>query len=86
MGAEMLATVRTILLEQWDPIGIRDVPAARDEYDRYAPGIVRSLRGRTTVAGMAAQLLEIETEQMGLAADRERAERVARTLLRLVDR
>ena len=86
MSAAMLATVKTILREQWDPIGVGDVPEARDEYDRYAPGIVRSLGERPTVAGIAAQLLEIETEQMGLEANRGRAERVARTLLQLADR
>jgi hypothetical protein len=32
---ENRARVRQILLHDWDPIGIQDVPEASDEYDRY---------------------------------------------------
>jgi hypothetical protein len=33
---ENRARVRRILLHDWDPIGIQDIPEASDEYDRYA--------------------------------------------------
>ncbi len=28
--------IRRILMERWDPIGVRDEPMAADEYDEYA--------------------------------------------------
>ncbi|WP_272939013.1 hypothetical protein [Sinorhizobium meliloti] len=30
------ALVRDVLLRDWDPIGISDIPEAKDEYDAYA--------------------------------------------------
>lgn len=33
-------SVRTILMQYWDPIGIADVPQAQDEYDDYIPKIL----------------------------------------------
>lgn len=31
--------LRRILMEEWDPIGVRGVPEAADEYDSYLPQI-----------------------------------------------
>ena len=43
--ANLMSQSRQVLLADWDPIGIRDVPQARDEYDGYAATIVRMLAG-----------------------------------------
>lgn len=83
MSMDRAATVKAILREQWDPIGIKDEPAARDEYDSYAIEIERMLKVRPTVAGIAQRLQIIETQMMGLEPDRERAQRVAIALLGL---
>jgi hypothetical protein len=32
-------SIHDILLRDWDPIGINDVPEARDEYDSYIGGL-----------------------------------------------
>jgi hypothetical protein len=83
MTSDLLTAVKAVLLKEWDPIGINDVPTVRDEYDSYAPEITRALQGRATAKVLATRLLQLETEVMGLKGDPERAERVARALLRL---
>ena len=75
--------VREILLAHWDPIGIRDIPAAADEYDEYAPPIARMLAGGTSVAELSSHLLEIETDVLGLKGEPARAHQVAARLLSL---
>jgi hypothetical protein len=34
-----LTAIKAALLKEWDPIGVKDVPEAQDEYDAYAPHI-----------------------------------------------
>lgn len=85
MSTDRAAKVKAILREQWDPIGIKDEPAAQDEYDSYAIEIDRMLKARPTTAGIAQRLQTIETELMGLEPNRERGQRVAIALLGLVE-
>ena len=64
--------IDTVLLDHWDPIGIRDVPQARDEYDEYAAHI-RSMLLRGAPSGeLAAYLLAVEVRSLGLEGDPER--------------
>ena len=35
----LLDEIQKILLREWDPIGIQDIPEAQDEYDSYIPFI-----------------------------------------------
>ena len=58
--------IRQILLNDWDPIGIRDVPEARDEYDSYVGGVYRLLADGASAVEVAKHLARIEGEQMGL--------------------
>lgn len=73
--------VREVLLVDWDPIGVNDVPQAADEYEEYAPPIARMLSDGTSIAELSRHLLEIETDVLGLEGDPARAERVAASLL-----
>ena len=36
-----IAQIKKILLNEWDPIGIRDIKEAHDEYDSYAEYIYK---------------------------------------------
>jgi len=82
--ANLNERVGALLLEQWDPIGVRDIPAAHDEYDAYVGEIVALLKRRATAANLATVLVRIQAEDMGLKPDRGLAERVAAALLRLI--
>jgi hypothetical protein len=79
------ARVREILMQDWDPIGISEV-APSDEYDDYAAKAYVMLMDGATVEEIAAYLLHIATENMGLtdhAQQAERSGRAAEALVRL---
>lgn len=82
----MLGAVRTILMKDWDPIQINDVPLVADEYDRYVPQIIHLLQTGVSAPALSEHLLQIETQKMGLGGDRGRALRVAETLTSLAGR
>jgi len=79
--AELYKRSDEVLHYVWDPIGVAGVPAARDEYHSYLPqvfGLVRDLADRETIA---AYLVTIETERMGLPGKLDAARAVADILL-----
>ncbi|HWI65157.1 MAG TPA: hypothetical protein VNT75_25285, partial [Symbiobacteriaceae bacterium] len=59
-------------LRRWDPIGIHpewpECPA-KDEYDRYAPGVLESLRAGVSEADLAGYLRKLRTEHMSVYWD-----------------
>ena len=78
--------VRTVLMEDWDPIDIKDEPAAQDEYDGFIQHILGLLNRDASVSALSERLLQIETMEMGLRGDYERALRVAEKLAALRNR
>ena len=76
-----LRRVEQALWKDWDPIGVHAMGGPRDEYDSYAPTVLRMLLAGTTEEDLVTHLHAIETEQMGL--DGARPYRAARALLRL---
>jgi hypothetical protein len=79
--------LREFLMKEWDPIGVRGIPEAHDEYDRYVGEIyVMLVDGDATVAEMERYLEEVELEYMGLTDVPSRKERrpyIAAALLQL---
>ena len=61
--------LRTLLMDEWDPIEVRGVPEALGEYDAYVARIADSLRRGADVGQVAAMLNAIRTDAMSLAAD-----------------
>jgi hypothetical protein len=51
----------------WDPIGVKDLGAPRNEYDGYIGEIYGLLTKGATDEEIAAELLRIEREGMGLS-------------------
>jgi hypothetical protein len=80
------AAIKRTLLNEWDPIGVSDVPEAEDEYDSYVPGIHKMLVSRSTAQEVFDYLWDIETKHMGLLGNRSHTEAVAGKLVLLVDR
>lgn len=79
----MRQRIRDVLLNVWDPIGIRDQPAAQDEYDNYITGICGLVSGVATDNEIAEQLLFIVTERMGLQANLEDMRPTVRALRKI---
>ena len=77
--------IRRILLHNWDPIGVSDVAQAQDEYDSYVSKIYGMLIRHEPRHKLVDHLWWIETDNMGLAGDRQRTEATVDRLLGLRD-
>lgn len=75
-------SIRRILFEDWDPIGINSF-APNDEYDSYVGGIYRLLASGASEYRIIERLYQLETVNMGLDGSRERLKSVAEKLLKL---
>lgn len=64
-------SIRQILLREWDPIGVRNVAEAQDEYDGYVGGVYRLLANGASAQAVADHLARIQTEGMELPAKPE---------------
>jgi hypothetical protein len=60
------AAIARLLLEEWDPIGVRAAPEAADEYDAYVGGVYRLLASGASKESIAEHLAAIERESMGI--------------------
>jgi len=78
--------IRKALIEEWDPIGVGEIPEAQDEYDSYVPTIYKMLIARKPKHEIFDYLWWLETEHMGLTGDRQRTEQFAGKLLKLVEK
>ena len=65
----------------WDPIGVAGAPGARDEYDSYLSQVFKLLRDGAQGEEIADYLVRVETESMGMATSRTRAQNTATVLL-----
>jgi hypothetical protein len=72
--------IHDVLIHEWDPIGIGDVPEAQDEYDSYIPQIYRLLAEDSDLPTLAWHLEGIETKAMCLSSGGDKNMRVARRL------
>ena len=81
--SEAFDTIRSILLTDWDPIGIKDEPKAADEYDEYIGDLSALLKNAASAEEIANYLVKIEREFMGLPGDISRAKAVARSMFGL---
>lgn len=80
-GKEIQDRIRQVLLHEWDPIGVRDVPEAQDEYDSYVGGVYRLLASGASEDEIVDHLWNIETVIIGLPGlDRTKLLPIARRL------
>ncbi len=75
--------IKDVLLKEWDPIGVQAIPEAQDEYDGYVPKVYSMLVARKPINEVLEYLLWLETEHMGLTADRQRTQSIAERLVGL---
>ena len=81
--ARIWKEIDEILWNVWDPIGVNNADAARDEYHGYISGIFRLLEDGAAEEQIAKHLHQIETESMGLTSDEFHCREVAKQLLRI---
>jgi hypothetical protein len=78
---ELLRRIDEVLHYVWDPIGVADVPQARDEYAGYVPHVFQLLKGTEDGKDVADYLLWSSTEHMGTGPDPGRDAEVVDVLL-----
>ena len=72
--------IRRVLLQTWDPIGIRDEPNAQDEYDMYLDGVYGLLANGATDDEISNHLWHIVKDRMGLDPTRGAMDETVRAL------
>lgn len=75
--------VRVVLLWAWDPIGVRGIPEAVDEYDSYAPAILQMLETGTFDRQIADYLTSVVRDRMELRPNPKADEDIAAMLREL---
>ena len=65
---DLRRAIRKVLLDTWDPIGIRNEPNAQDEYEAYEADIVGFLTRGSSDEEITAYLQRVEVDRMGMPA------------------
>jgi len=63
--------IRRVLMQVWDPIGVKDEPNAQDEYDGYLGNVHELLVAGASDQRIAEYLCFVVNERMELPATRE---------------
>jgi hypothetical protein len=63
---EIRLKIRRILMNEWDPIGVKDVPEAADEYDLYLSDVYGLVVQNAPASKIAKYLRHVEIDRMGL--------------------
>ena len=78
--------IHEVLLTQWNPFCIYDIPVCEDEYDSYIPGIIRLLTSGADEYKMTNHLRGLELHSIGFSeSNSEKNKQVAQLLLQLVN-
>ena len=72
-----------ILWNDWDPIGVNDTEAARDEYHSYIPSLYEKLIKGCDVKGLSTYLDHIETVNIGLEGNHQKNIEIAEKLINI---
>ncbi len=56
--------IKLLLWSEWDPIGVNGWGGPEDEYDSYAPRVLRMAQEGASVEAIAAYLDEVVVERM----------------------
>ncbi|HZD48702.1 MAG TPA: hypothetical protein VE178_08140 [Silvibacterium sp.] len=67
VSREIRRNIRRVLLDVWDPIGVRDEPYAQDEYDAYLGDIYEILVGRASDDKLVEYLRWVAEDRMGFS-------------------
>ncbi len=70
-----------VLFNEWDPIGVSDVPEARDEYYGYLPQVFGKAMKGETAREIAEYLRLVEAENMGLSGSNSNCIDIAKKIV-----
>ena len=78
---ELYKWIDDVIWDDWDPIGVNDIPEARDEYYSYLPKILNLVQTKCDKFEIAKYLNMIEVENMGLSGNYKHCLLVAEKIL-----
>ena len=67
-GKEIVESIRKVLFEDWDPVGVNCNENLRDEYDDYIPGVYRILTGSRDPMDIMAYLKRAESDEIEVSS------------------
>ena len=79
----IIEEIRQILVNVWDPIGMKDVSNVQDEYDAYIGGVFHLLNKRATEEDISAYLWKVIEERIHLHPGRGATQEAAKALRRI---
>ncbi len=87
-SSETLKIVRDILLSDWDPLRLQELPVEyllsnQDEYDRYAEVLAEMVTSSCEQEAIEDYLFDVQVHKMGQKPDRTRAAAAALKLFSL---
>jgi len=74
METDQLTSLKRLLWEEWDPIGVRTLGGPSDEYDDYAGELLVLIRRGESLAAVERYLDWVTLEWMGLSGTAGNAE------------
>jgi len=83
--AEIHRQIGTVLLQDWDPIGLAHVPQAHDEYYSYVRGVYDVAIQTHSAQAVTEHLAKIERETIGLFPGFRRWKRLLPVAQKIVD-
>ncbi|AXY60518.1 MULTISPECIES: hypothetical protein [Acinetobacter] len=81
--AMLLHAINRILLKEWDPLGIKNRPFMRDEYEEYLPRIFELLCENAESSDIFEYLWRVETKVLELQGDKTHTLNIAKALKQL---
>lgn len=82
---EIQASIAQVLMQEWDPINIRNEPACVGEYDSYVGSVYRLLASRAGVLEIATHLAHLEHAELGFPNTKAEQLLPVATTLRALD-
>lgn len=79
---ELYRRVDEILHYVWDPIGVKDIPGAREEYYSYLPKVHKLLLEGHNEVKISDYLLKVESGSIGMTENKAKAIETAQLLIK----
>ena len=75
--------IRAVFMNDWDPIGVRDIPECTDEYDSYVVPLYSILRQRRSETALLNFLQGAYRDMMGITVPSEESREIATKFLEI---
>lgn len=80
---ELYKKIDEILWNNWDPIGVNDIEAIRNEYKSYVPYIVNLKVRGADIIKITNHLFQLESVTMGMVGSKDRCKEIAQKIFNL---